>query len=129
MDAGFVAAPVPLARHTAIPVIGRDRTEPRLQKAPGLYSCIYVFSHMPPLRREKRVNMTFSVPERLRRKAQARADVNWSAVVAQAIEERLVGLEILDKIATRTHLSEKDVEELADLVDTAMAQHFGVHGA
>jgi hypothetical protein len=51
--------------------------------------------------------------------------VNWSAVVAQAIEERLTGLEILDRIAARTRLTEKDVDELADVVDAAMANHFG----
>lgn len=81
---------------------------------------------MAEAEREKTSNMTFSIPERLKRRAQARQDVNWSAVVAQAIEERLTGLEILDRIAARTHLTEKDVDELADLVDTAMAEHFGV---
>lgn len=69
--------------------------------------------------------MTFSIPEKLKKRAQARTDVNWSAVVAQAIEERLNGLEMLDKITARAHLSERDVEELADLVDSAMAKHFG----
>jgi len=76
--------------------------------------------------REKTSNMTFSIPEKLKKRAQKRSDVNWSAIVAQAIEERLNGLEILDKITARTHLTEKDVDELADLVDTAMAEHFGV---
>lgn len=75
--------------------------------------------------RDKKANMTFSIPGKLKKRAQKRADVNWSAVVAQAIEERLNGLEILDRIAARTHLTEKDVDELADLVDTAMAEHFG----
>jgi UDP-N-acetylenolpyruvoylglucosamine reductase len=79
--------------------------------------------------RDKISNMTFSVPERLKKRAQARPDVNWSSVVAQAIEERLNGLEILDRIASRTHLTEKDVDELADLVDSAMAEHFGVRRA
>lgn len=69
--------------------------------------------------------MTFSIPDRLRKRAQARKDVNWSAVVAQAIEERLNGLEVLDRITAKAHLSERDVAELADAVDDAMARHFG----
>ena len=77
-------------------------------------------------RRDKTSNMTFSIPQGLKRRAQERSDVNWSAVVTQAIEERLSGLEILDRITARTHLSSKDVGELASLVDTAMAEHFGV---
>lgn len=95
-------------------------------KAQVLSLCAYVFSHMAEAEREKTSNMTFSVPERLKRRAQTRSDVNWSAVVAQAIEERLNGLELLDKITARTHLTDKDVDELADVVDTAMARHFGV---
>lgn len=81
---------------------------------------------MPATARAKSANMTFSIPERLKERAQRRADVNWSAVVAQAIEERLNGLEILDRITARTHLSGRDVEDLANVVDTAMAKHFGV---
>lgn len=75
--------------------------------------------------RDKSSNMTFSIPDRIRKRAQARSDVNWSAVVAQAIQERLTGLELLDKIVSRTHLTERDAVELADVVDTAMAAHFG----
>jgi hypothetical protein len=78
--------------------------------------------------REKTTNMTFSIPERIKKRAQSRADVNWSAVVAQAIEERLNGLELLDAITARTHLTDKDVDELSDLVDAAMAEHFGARG-
>jgi hypothetical protein len=81
---------------------------------------------MAEAEREKTSNMTFSIPARLKKRAQSRSDVNWSAVVARAIEERLTGLELLDRITARTHLTQRDVDELADLVDTAMAKHFGV---
>lgn len=45
--------------------------------------------------------MTFTVPAEVRRRAQARRDVNWSAVVAQAIEEKLAALEFADELARR----------------------------
>ena len=79
--------------------------------------------------REKSANMTFSIPEKLKKRAQTRSDVNWSAIVAEAIEERLNGLELLEKITARAHLTDRDVDELADVVDSAMAKHFGVKGA
>lgn len=81
---------------------------------------------MASAQREKTTNMTFSIPERRKKRAQKRTDVNWSAVVASAIEERPNGLAILDRITARTHLSEKDVAELSDLVDSTMIEHFGV---
>lgn len=70
--------------------------------------------------------MTFSVPDDLKRKAQRRSDVNWSGVVAKAIDEKLNALAVADRIASRSHLTEKDVEELSDMVNRAMAKKFGV---
>lgn len=70
--------------------------------------------------------MTFTVPEELKDNAQQRDDVNWSAVVTRAIEEKLATLELADRIAQRSQLTPEDVEELADAVDEAMAEHYGV---
>lgn len=70
--------------------------------------------------------MTFSVPARLKKRAQARRDVNWSAVIAKAIEQKLAELEVAERIASKSRLRLEDVDELADLVDEAMARHFGV---
>ena len=70
--------------------------------------------------------MTFSVPARIKKRAQARSDVNWSAVVAKTIEQKLASLELADRLATKSRLTEADVDELADLVDAAMAKHFGL---
>lgn len=44
--------------------------------------------------------MTFTVPEETRARAQARHDINWSAVVSAAIEERLLAAELADKFAS-----------------------------
>lgn len=69
--------------------------------------------------------MTFTVPSEVKAKAQARRDVNWSGVVARAIEEKLATLELADQIAERSELTTEDVDELADLIDEALAQRFG----
>lgn len=72
--------------------------------------------------------MTFTVPEELKDRAQARNDVNWSAVVSKAIEEKLAALEVADRIASRSKLTEEDVDELAAEIDEHLREHFGVSG-
>jgi hypothetical protein len=70
--------------------------------------------------------MTFTVPAELKKRAQARSDVNWSGVVAKTIEQKLKALELADRIAARSELSTADVDEFADVIDKAMAKHFGL---
>lgn len=70
--------------------------------------------------------MTFSVPRKVKRRAQRMRDVNWSGVVTRAIEEKLAQLELMDRIAARSKLTLDDVDDLADMVDKAMARRFGV---
>jgi hypothetical protein len=70
--------------------------------------------------------MTFSVPAKLKRRAQKMRGVNWSGVVTKAIEDKLVELELMDRIASKSKLTLEDVDELADIVDKAMAKRLGV---
>jgi hypothetical protein len=67
--------------------------------------------------------MTFTVPKKVKKKAQARRDVNWSAIVSKAIEDKLVALELADRVFAKSRLTEDDVEEFADLIDEAMVRH------
>ena len=69
--------------------------------------------------------MTFSIPKPLKKRAQKRRDVNWSAVVARAVERKLAELELADRIASRSKLTSSDVAELSDIIDAAMSKHFG----
>lgn len=70
-------------------------------------------------------NMTFSIPEQVRRRAQARRDVNWSAVVAMTIDERLKALDLMDRLLAKSQLTPKDVDELASAIDGAVAKRHG----
>ncbi len=81
---------------------------------------------MPATKSEPMEKMTFTVPARIKERAQARGDVNWSAVVAKTIEQKLASLELADRLAAKSQLTEADVDELAHLVDRAMAKHFGL---
>ena len=69
--------------------------------------------------------MTFTVPDETKKRAQARRDVNWSAVVTQTIEERLKALELMDRVLANSRLTQRDVDEIADQIDSAMAKRLG----
>lgn len=81
---------------------------------------------MPATKSEPMDKMTFTVPRRIKKRAQARGDVNWSAVVAKSIEQKLASLELADRLAAKSQLTQADVDALADIVDAAMAKHFGL---
>ncbi|MHB8587151.1 MAG: hypothetical protein ACYDDF_15095 [Thermoplasmatota archaeon] len=66
--------------------------------------------------------MNFTVPSSVKRQARARKDVNWSAVVTKAIQDKLHALEVLDHFAAKANLSQRDADEIADLLDEAMAR-------
>ncbi len=70
--------------------------------------------------------MTFTVPDAVKKRAQARRDVNWSAVVTQTIQERLKALDLMDRLLASSRLTLKDVDEIADAIDTAVARRHGL---
>lgn len=69
--------------------------------------------------------MTFTVPSKVKKRAQARRDVNWSAIVAKAIEDKLAALELADRVFAKSKLSTDDIDEFTDLIDEAMQRHYG----
>lgn len=81
---------------------------------------------MAEAERHPAAHMTFTIPGPLKKRVQARRDVNWSAIVAQAMEDRLNKLELADRLAAKSRLSERDVDELADIVDKTMAKRLGI---
>lgn len=67
-------------------------------------------------------NVTVSLPDDLKRKMQELNYVNWSAVIRNVIEEKLNDFELVDRIAKRSKLTVKDVEELSKRVDEDVRQ-------
>jgi hypothetical protein len=84
-----------------------------------------MYLHGKDMQKRRASNMTFSIPEQVKRRAQARRDVNWSAVVAMTIEERLKALDLVDRLLAKSQLTPKDVDELANAIDDAVAKRHG----
>lgn len=68
------------------------------------------------------VNMTLSIPDELHRKMKNFSEIKWSEIARRAIEERIKDLERLDKIASKSRLSKKDVLEISNRIKKNIAK-------
>lgn len=71
-------------------------------------------------------NMTLSIPEELHKKMKQMSEVKWSEIARRAIEERVNDLEIMNKIASKSKLTKKDVEEISKKIKRGIAKRHGL---
>ncbi len=71
---------------------------------------------------DKNVNLTLAIPIELRRKMQEMEEVNWSAVIRKLLQQHVERVEIAERIAQKSKLTEKDAKEIADLIDKGVAR-------
>lgn len=69
-------------------------------------------------------NMTLSIPEELHKKMKQMSDIRWSEVARQAIQQRIEDLEVMNKIAAKSKLTKKDVDEISEKIKSRMAKKF-----
>lgn len=72
------------------------------------------------------VNITLAISENLKEKLQKHKEVNWSAVTRRALEEHLTRMEMVEAIAQKSKLTQKDADELAKKVKRDMAEQLGL---
>ena len=70
------------------------------------------------------VNITLSVPEELKKSLDKHSEINWSEVARQAFKEKLVKLAILEKFSSKFKLSDKEIEELSDKINSELSKKF-----
>jgi hypothetical protein len=71
-------------------------------------------THMP--------TVTVNVDEDLKAQMDDHPEINWSEVVKNAFKEKIDNLEIMERLSSDSELTEEDVDELAELIDTNVAQ-------
>jgi len=71
-------------------------------------------------------NMTLSIPEELVKKMKQFKEVRWSEVARQAIEKRIEDFQTMEKIVQKSKLTQKDADEIADLVKTSLAKRLDI---
>ena len=72
--------------------------------------------------------MTLAIPEELFRKMREFREIRWSEIARQAIEKRVENLEIMNRIASKSKLREKDVLEIGKRIKSSAAKKFNESG-
>lgn len=67
-------------------------------------------------------NITLSVPNDLHRRMKKFSEIKWSEVARKAIEKKVQDLEALDKLTSKSRLTEEDVREISDRINKRLAK-------
>ena len=62
-------------------------------------------------------NLTLSIPEELHEKMKRHSEIRWSEVVRKTISEKIGDLELMDKLTSKSKLTQKDAEEIAHKIN------------
>jgi len=67
-------------------------------------------------------NITLAIPEDLHAKMKEHSEIRWSEVVRKTISQKIEDLDMMDKLTAKSKLTQKDVNEIASKVDSAVAR-------
>lgn len=70
--------------------------------------------------------MTLSIPDELMKRMKNFSDIRWSEVARAAIQQRVEDLEVMNKIAAKSKLTKKDVEEISEKIKRGIAKRHGL---
>jgi predicted CopG family antitoxin len=69
-------------------------------------------------------NITLTVPERLHKQMKRHPEVKWSEVVRRVLAEKIRDLELMDRIAAKSLLTARDVDELDHVLKEALLKRY-----
>ncbi len=75
------------------------------------------------------INVTFSIPAKLKEEMNEFSEVNWSRTAAELLEEKIQRLKVLKRLEgllKGSKLTEDDVEKIAEKVKSGMAKRHGL---
>jgi len=72
--------------------------------------------------------ITLAVPEELKKEMDKSKFINWSEVAREAIKVKIEQLKILNAIAAKSKLTEKDAKEIGDKIKKSMLQRYQNEG-
>jgi hypothetical protein len=61
-------------------------------------------------------NLTLAIPDELHERMRMHSEIRWSEVVRKSIAQKVELLETMDKIAKKSKLTKKDIDEIAHKV-------------
>jgi hypothetical protein len=69
-------------------------------------------------------SMTLSISEDLHRKMKRNTELKWSDIARQAFEKKVIEVELIDKILSKSELGEKDTERIGHEIESKMNKRF-----
>jgi hypothetical protein len=70
-------------------------------------------------------NMTLSIPDELLKRMKKFKEIRWSEVARQELERRVTEFEEIEKIASKSKLTEKDAREISEKIKEGVARKLG----
>ena len=70
------------------------------------------------------VTMTLAVPKEIKSRMESFPEINWSEVARQAFKHKLTDLEILEKIKSKSTLTEEDAIRLGKELNKELAKRY-----
>jgi len=70
--------------------------------------------------------MTLAVPEELHEMMKKHNEIKWSEIARQALWNHAKKLELMNKILSKSNLSEKDAEEIGNKIKQEIAKKHGL---
>ncbi len=70
------------------------------------------------------VNVTLAVPEELSRVMKSHPEIKWSEVARQAMWEYARKLEVLDTVARKSKLTEKEALEIGKAIKQSLSERY-----
>ncbi len=71
-------------------------------------------------------NITLAIPDSLHKKLRKHSEIRWSEVIRRILQKNLEQLEIMDEIVKKSKLTQRDVEEIAEKIDSRVAKRLGL---
>lgn len=70
-------------------------------------------------------NMTLAIPDELQKRMKQHTELKWSDVARQAFEKKIKELEIMEKILSKSELTEEDAERIGHRIKGKIRKRFG----
>jgi len=71
-------------------------------------------------------NITLAIPNDLHGKMRKHSEIRWSELVRAILEKRIMQLELMERLASKSKLTQEDAEEIADKIKRGIARRHGI---
>ena len=71
-------------------------------------------------------NITLAIPDDLHKRLKAHSEIRWSDVIRKMLENRLNDFEEMEKIVSKSKLTQKDVDEISKKIKKGIAKRHGL---